>query len=283
MSVNLLDNAKKALTGYPIDQLVAWTDSSNALHCIRGNDNYKQFVKNRADKIREKKEIAWRYVNTNEILADIGSRGMSVAKMGELRWKGPGWLRDSDNWSSNIKTKATAETEKEARIIKVMKTSTTLKSDIMDKILLRFSYWKFLRMTSWIQRFLHNYKRLKSEKQSWLLTTKGIESSEIFWVEAIQTKIQDTPQFKNEDEKLNLQLDETNTIYICKGRITGDYPIYISSNTLMREKLTAHAHFKILRVGVGYTIAEVNKRFWIPKLRQLAKRVIHKCYECKRF
>ena len=135
MSVNLLDNAKKALTGYPIDQLVAWTDSSNALHCIRGNDNYKQFVKNRADKIREKKEIAWRYVNTNEILADIGSRGMSVAKIGELRWKGPGWLRDSDNWSSNIKTKATAETEKEARIIKVMKTSTTLKSDIMDKIL----------------------------------------------------------------------------------------------------------------------------------------------------
>ena len=84
MSVNLLDNVTKALTGYPIDKLVAWTDRATALHWIRGNGNYKQFVKNRADEIREKKEITWRYVNTIENLADIGSRGMSIAKMGEL-------------------------------------------------------------------------------------------------------------------------------------------------------------------------------------------------------
>ena len=32
MSVNLLDNAKKAVTGYPIDKSVAWTGSSTALH-----------------------------------------------------------------------------------------------------------------------------------------------------------------------------------------------------------------------------------------------------------
>ena len=38
---------------------------------------------------------------------------MLVAKMGELWWKRPGWLRDSDNWPSGIKTKAIAKTEKE--------------------------------------------------------------------------------------------------------------------------------------------------------------------------
>lgn len=37
---------------------------------------------------------------------------MSVAKMGELWWERPGWLRDSDNSSSDIKTQATAETKK---------------------------------------------------------------------------------------------------------------------------------------------------------------------------
>ena len=58
VSVNLLDNAKKAVTDYPIDKLVAWTDNSIALHWIRGNCNYKQFVKNGGDKIGEKKEIA---------------------------------------------------------------------------------------------------------------------------------------------------------------------------------------------------------------------------------
>ena len=157
MSVNLLDSAKKALTGYPIEKLVAWTDSSTALHWIRENGYYEQFVKNLADKIREKKEITWQYVNTTENSADIGICGMSVTKMGELWWKGPAWLRDSDNWPSDIKTKATAGTEKEARIIKDKLTSTTLKSDVVDEILQRYSYWKFLRITSW-----KNYKRLKS-------------------------------------------------------------------------------------------------------------------------
>ena len=51
----------------------------------------------------------------------------------------------------------------------------------------------------------------------------------------------------------------------------------------MSEKLVAHAHSKTLHGGVNYTMAEVRERFWIPKLRQLTKRVIDKCYECKRF
>ena len=37
--------------------------------------------------------------------------------------------------------------------------------------------------------------------------TKEIESFEIVWAKAIHIKIQDRPQFKD-DEKLNLQLDE---------------------------------------------------------------------------
>ena len=78
MSVNLLNNAKKALTGYTIEKLVAWTDSSNVLDWMRGNRYYIEFAKNRAHKIRDKKKIAWRYVNTIENPPDIRRRGMSV-------------------------------------------------------------------------------------------------------------------------------------------------------------------------------------------------------------
>ena len=131
MSVNLLHNAKKALTGHP-------------LHLIQGKGCYKYFVKNRAGKIREKKEI----LNSTGNPAVIGSRGMSVAKMGQLRCKGPGWFRDSDKWPSDIKAKETVEKEKEAIIIKDMTTSTALKSGVTDEILQRFIYWKFLRITS---------------------------------------------------------------------------------------------------------------------------------------
>ena len=61
------------------------------------------------------------------------------------------------------------------------------------------------------------------------------------------------------------------------------YPIYILSNALISKKLVANSLLKTLHWGVGYTVVEVRERFWIPKLRQLTKRVIHKCYGCKRF
>ena len=137
---NLLDNAKITLTGYSKEKFVAWNNISVVLQWIQGNGNYKQLVKNHAKKINGKKEITGQYVSTTKNPADIGSRGMSLTKMGEFWWKEPGWFRDSDSWSSDIKTKETAEIESEARIIKDMMTSTTLKSDVVDEILQRYSH-----------------------------------------------------------------------------------------------------------------------------------------------
>ena len=124
---------------------------------------------------------------------------------------------------------------------------------------------------------------MKWERQSGPLTTKEIESSEILCVKAIQKNIQDIPQFKNDADKLNLRLDEIHRIYICKDQITGDYPIFIPSNTLISKKFVARARLKTLHEGVSHTIAEVRERFWISKLRHFTKRVTHKCYGCKRF
>ena len=141
----------------------------------------------------------------------------------------------------------------------------------------RYGYGKFLRITSCIQRFLQNYNILQLERKSGPLATKELESSEILWVRTIQTKTQDTPKFKDDTEKLNFQLDKIRRIYICKGHITGDYPIYIPSNTLMsKNTLVAHAHLKTFTWGVGYTVREVRERFWIQKLHQLTKCVNHK-------
>ena len=138
-------------------------------------------------------KITWWCVNTTKNPEDFGSRGMSVAKMGELWWKGPGWLRGSNNWPSDIKRQKQLQNHKnKARITKDMITKTTLKGDVLDETLKRYSYWKFLRITSWIQRFLHNCKRLKSERQSRPLKTKEIESSEILWLKTTKTNIQNT-------------------------------------------------------------------------------------------
>ena len=55
MTSNLLKNTMDALVGFPIGKVTAWSDSTTVPHWLKGNGKYKQFVKNRVDKIKEKK------------------------------------------------------------------------------------------------------------------------------------------------------------------------------------------------------------------------------------
>ena len=40
-----------ALAGFPVNSVVSWSDSSVALHWVKGNGKYKQYVNNRVDEI----------------------------------------------------------------------------------------------------------------------------------------------------------------------------------------------------------------------------------------
>ena len=92
MAANLATNITEALEGFPVQQVYGWLDSTVALHWIKGNNNYKQFVQNRVDKIKEKKGIIWRRVSSEENPADLGSRGGRVVKDMSLWWNyGPKW------------------------------------------------------------------------------------------------------------------------------------------------------------------------------------------------
>eukprot|EP00794_Sanderia_malayensis_P011522 gene11522-biopygen9193 len=75
MATSLIDNVKQALKGQPIKSCTGWLDSSVALHWVRGQGSYKQFVHNRVKQIQSQDYITWRHVPTNDNPADIGSRG----------------------------------------------------------------------------------------------------------------------------------------------------------------------------------------------------------------
>ena len=51
MAVNLVDNVRRALAGFPVASVCCWLDSTVALHWIRGGGEYRQFVANRVRKI----------------------------------------------------------------------------------------------------------------------------------------------------------------------------------------------------------------------------------------
>ena len=77
MATNLVNNVKESLEGFPVNRVVGWLDSTVALHWIRGNGEFKQFVENRVRKIQEKSYIEWRHVTSADNPADLGSRADS--------------------------------------------------------------------------------------------------------------------------------------------------------------------------------------------------------------
>ena len=58
---------------------------------------------------------------------------------------------------------------------------------------------------------------------------------------------------------------------------------YFSLGTSTITEMVMDAHLRTLHVRTGSTMTEVRRKYWIPKLRQLTKRLRYTCNGCKRF
>ena len=72
-------------------------------------------------------------------------------------------------------------------------------------------------------------------------------------------------------------------MYLCLGRIQGDYPVFIPKKSLLAEKLVEEAHLPTIHGRVTLAMTKIRDQYWIPTLKQLVKRIIKKFHGCKRF
>ena len=283
MAANLAENVKNALQGQPVRSVHGWLDSTVALHWIRGEGSaYKQFVANRVNKIRDKEYIQWRHVGTDQNPADVGSRGCQADRLSELWFKGPEWLTEPDHWPGDILTQPSKETEAEAKLTKEIFATATETKDGLDEVLERNSSWKTVRVTTWMRRFLNNCKQKKSNRLVGPLTTSETDKELRWWVQRAQESSSGTERFEEDKLTLNLQKN-SDGLYECRGRIQGNYPIYLPPSAVLSETLVQDAHMLTLHGGVGLTMAFIRRDYWIPRLRQLTKKVINGCFGCKKF
>lgn len=282
MAANLVDNVKEALEGFPVEGVYCWLDSSVALHWIKGGGDYKQFVSNRVRKIQEKKYIQWRHVGTKENPADLGSRGGRIADCSDLWWHGPTWLPFPESWPTDVVTMPTNESRAEAKIIKEVLGVALKTDDDLDLMMHKYDLWKAIRICSWVVRFTRNCRSTPQERITGPITTEETTSQLQFWIRRSQVRSKGTTKFEGDQLQLNLQ-ENADGILECRGRIQGEYPAYLPDDAVFAEKLVTHSHIQTLHGGVGLTMANVRERYWIPRLRSMTKRVIKRCYGCKRF
>ena len=101
-------------------------------------------------------------------------------------------------------------------------------------------------------------------------------------IQRAQNTVKDDQQFHVDREQLNLQENNVG-ILECRGRIIGEYPVYIPDIHPFATSLVREAHITTVHGGVGLTMAKVRERYWIPLLRRLVKKIRSDCNGCKRF
>ena len=278
MAVNLVANVRNALDGLPISSTHCWLDSSVALYWIRGQGEYKQFVANRVEKINSHGGVTWRYVPTEDNPADLGSRGGRV-NGSHLWWDGPEWLATPEHWPADVLNQPTKESQVEAKLVQKVLAVAVDDNDEIKKVLHKFQLQKAIRVCAWMRRFAHNC--LRSRRASRIvgpLTTEETDRQRLFW----ERQAQQSCDIERDRVALNLQPNQEELLE-CRGRVQGEYPIYLPYNSMLSLRLTEEAHRQTLHGGVGLTMAKVRSRYWIPRLRQLVRKVRGACHGCKRF
>ena len=277
MLSRILDHVMKTLSDYSIRECHGRVDSTTVLHWMKDQGKWSQFVRNRIIAINAINNIHWHHVPTNENPSDLGSRGVDPGKLTDFWFKGPSWLNNRSSWQAQPEIHETSDAQKERipraekqLLIKQMDQGTSY----LDGMLTRYSYWKLIRITAYVIRFVeHCCKRKK--RNCLQLTSEETDEAEKLWNRKAQQSnntVTNTDLEKGDDRVLR---------YV--GRIPNYKPILLERNHPLVKSLIQACHLKTLHGGVAVTMSKVRERFWIQKLRSIVKKVLHNCNLCKRF
>ena len=214
--------------------------------------------------------------------AAIGTRGSQNEKLLELWLKDPNWLPNPELWPAPVETEPSKESVAEAKVVKDVFAVALEPDDRLHQLLQKHEFWPTICITAWVARFIHNCKSGKASRLLGPLTTAETIKQVKGWVLRVQQSYVNTEQFREDQLRLNLQKNEEG-LYECRGRIQGSYPIYLPPDALLTEKMVHDVHILTLHGGVSLSMSFIRRKYWVPRLRQLTKKVIRAFYGCRKF
>ena len=163
------------------------------------------------------------------------------------------------------------------------------------------SLTKLLRITGWVLKYIDKLKKSvkrKNEDYKEELIKNIIEEnisgeeynrSKMLWVKEVQKELIKSKNFKNFKLQLDLFIDEDG-FWRCGGRLKNapiayetKYPIIIPKEHYFARLLILNSHAEVKHDGPRETINNIRSEFWIPRCRNIVRKLIHDCTLCSRF
>ena len=189
-----------------------WSDSANVLWWIRGRSRqFKPFVANRVGEIQGyTNPDQWQYVPTELNPADFLSRGMKATDLirNNAWWRGPDFLGEPEviwpinknfaqpSWSAELKRstsilrKTNSENEDSRfgdSVSSVFMSISVRRSEVLVDPN-RYSSWlKLKRIQAWVDCFIENCQKLKTDRLTEELSADELNQAEIKLIKETQS------------------------------------------------------------------------------------------------
>jgi hypothetical protein len=314
MSVRLADTLQSELDVSV--QVWFWTDSVTVLRYVCSETRrWKIFVANRVTEIRESSQPnQWKYVPSEKNPADLASRGSSAECLisTDCWFHGPEFLwKNKADWPSFPVLGSVPHDDEN---LKRVNTVSTLPTDVLSCNHLdistvvdveHFSDWYSLkRRAAWILRAIRNFlsflpgSKRKATKSTYLQCQEIHEAEmhlirmsqrECFSKEISRLKAGEDLDSRSHLRPLDPILDPMEDVIRVGGRLrnapelVGEvHPILLPFNHQVTKLILHDIHCSGAHCGPEQMIASVRLKFWPIKCRQMAKGVIHRCWDCRR-
>ncbi|XP_064486179.1 uncharacterized protein LOC135398725 [Ornithodoros turicata] len=292
-------------------QCYLWSDSTVALCWIHSPaSKWKPFVSNRVMEIQLLTDPSrWRHCPGHCNPADLVTRGISSDALvgSSLWWEGPPWLREHEEHWPKSYTPAPENnsempvTEEERKTSKDTDPHVVLQVSDRTQSLLEIDRYssmsRALRVTAWMLRFINRCRRTHMDTTG-PLTAEELQSAESYWLRETQRdaypheikKLREGCPVPPQSKLLELNpfLDDERLLRM-RSRLEHaemgaavKHPIVLPPDHSFTELLVTSAHRRILHGGVLETMTDIRDRFWIPRCRQLVKKIIRRCSLCHR-
>ncbi|KAL5475814.1 hypothetical protein EMCRGX_G025680 [Ephydatia muelleri] len=280
-----------------------FTDSKVVLFWIQGRREWRQFVQNRVNEIRELLPVGvWKHCCGNDNPADLPSRGVSFRELidSPVWLNGPIWLSDSGSMMPNVD-----EEEPPEECLKEMKGKGQQATTSVHNLLLAnkstidvlmkcedFGTLKrLLRVTAHVIKFVKIFKARSKNIDTTPdenLTGADLMKAELYWIKAVQCALQCNERFSMWKQQFGLFLDELG-VWRCGGRLSNaelpqasKHPILLDNTHHFTVLVIRECHERVMHNGVQETLNELRSKYWIVRGRSIVRKLLHQCLLCKR-